>query len=153
MACPNLSDASDSVEGLNGFTATATVKSAGADTVLVSQGDQWELGINGKGMAYFTVNGVTAVSDAKVSDNATITGARENNGMLKLYVNGEISGNGYDVDKTAAHSIKPAKIVANTKVGLVSVAVYDYALGYDEVPASPLEDLIAKARREGFCDF
>ena len=144
VACPNLSDASDSVEGLNGFTATATVKSAAADTVLVSQGDQWKLGINADGKAYFTVNGVTAVSDAKVADNATITGARENNGMLKLYVNGEISGNGYDVDKTAGYSIKPAKIVANTKAGLVSVAVYDYALGYDEVPASPLEDLIQK---------
>ena len=65
MACPNLSDASDSVEGLNGFTATATVKSAAADTVLISQGDQWKLGINADGKAYFTVNGVTAVSDAK----------------------------------------------------------------------------------------
>lgn len=136
--------AAGSVEGPNGFTVVATVKDAAADTVLLSQGDQWALGIDAEGKAYFTVNGVTATSESTVSGITTISGARENNGMLKLYVNGEISGNGYDVEKTAGYSIKAGEIKVDAAA--TDYKVYDRALGYDEVPASPLEDLIAETR-------
>lgn len=71
-----------------------------------------------------------------------ITGVRENNGMLKVYVNGEISGNGYDAKKTLGYNVKAAAITVSDAAAFSSVKVYDKSLGYDEVPASPLADLI-----------
>ncbi|WP_195419954.1 discoidin domain-containing protein, partial [Collinsella sp. D33t1_170424_A12] len=128
-----------SFEGPNGFTVTATAPVA-TDTVLVSQGDQWSLGVNAEGKAVFTVNGATAASEDVVAGTATITGVRENNGMLKVYVNGVLSGSQYDAQKVANYSVKQADITA--KAGIAEVVVYDKTLSYDEVPASPLENLI-----------
>lgn len=139
-SCPSIAG-KDSVEGLNGFSASATVKNAVANTVLVSQGNEWSLGINAEGKASFTVNGVSAVSDVTVAGTATITGVRENNGMLKVYVNGTLAGSNYN-EAARDHSVKHAKISANFASGVSKATVYDYALGYDEVPASPLADLI-----------
>lgn len=139
VSCPNLS--ADGVEGVNGFSAVATMQ-AKAGTILVSQGNEWSLGFDKDGRAFFTVNGATATSESTVSGVATITGVRENNGMLKVYVNGELSGSAYDAEKAVDYSIKQGKVVAMK--GLDEVVVYDKALSYDEVPASPLEGLIAK---------
>ena len=62
--------------------------------------------------------------------------------MLKVYVNGEISGNGYDAKKTLGYNVKAAAITVSDAAAFSSVKVYDKSLGYDEVPASPLADLI-----------
>lgn len=62
--------------------------------------------------------------------------------MLKVYVNGEISGNGYDAKKTLGYNVKAADITVSDAAAFSSVKVYDKSLGYDEVPASPLADLI-----------
>lgn len=62
--------------------------------------------------------------------------------MLKVYVNGEISGNGYDAKKTFGYNVKAAAITVSDAAAFSSVKVYDKSLGYDEVPASPLADLI-----------
>ena len=128
-----------SFEGPNGFTVTATAPAA-AGTVLASQGDQWSLGFNAEGKAVFTVNGVTAASEEVVAGTVTISGVRENNGMLKVYVNGVLSGSQYDAKNVVNYSVKQADITA--KAGIAEVVVYDKALSYDEVPASPLENLI-----------
>ena len=136
-----VSPSNRSVEGKNGFSVTAT-----AETVIpgatVAQGNAWSLSINNDSKAVFTVNGVSAVSDTEVKELSTITGVRENNGMLKVYVNGEISGNGYDAKKTLDYSVKAAAITVSDASAFSSVKVYDKSLGYDEVPASPLADLI-----------
>ena len=136
-----VSPSNRSVEGKNGFSVAAT-----AETVIpgatVAQGNAWSLSINNDSKAVFTVNGVSAVSDTEVKELSTITGVRENNGMLKVYVNGEISGNGYDAEKTLDYSVKAAAITVSDASAFSSVKVYDKSLGYDEVPASPLADLI-----------
>lgn len=64
-----LSNAKDSVEGKNGFTVATSVSDAASSTVLLSQGEEWKLGIDKDGKAYFVVNGTTATSDV------TVTGA------------------------------------------------------------------------------
>ena len=136
-----VSPSNRSVEGKNGFSVTATAETV-IPGVTVAQGNAWSLSINNDSKAVFTVNGVSAVSDTEVKELSTITGVRENNGMLKVYVNGEISGNGYDAKKTLDYSVKAAAITVSDASAFSSVKVYDKSLGYDEVPASPLADLI-----------
>lgn len=141
---PAISAADRSVTGHDGFTATATVKDAVAGQTVLSQGDQWSLAINADGYATFTMNGVTATSDVKLSGTSSVAGVRENNGMLKVYVNGEVAGSAYD-EKSVSYDVTAAKIEANKAAGTLSnVTVYDHALGYDEVPGSPLDELIKK---------
>ena len=140
--CSNLADMSDSIEGDNGFAAVATVNSAAPGTVLISQGSEWELGVNADGYAYFTVGDVTATSQTKVAGATSIAGVRENNGMLKVYVGGEIDGNGYDAAKSVEHNVSAAPIKVNNKGVVAKATVYDRSLGYDEIPAAPLAELV-----------
>ena len=141
--CPNLATQAGSIKGTNGFAAVATVNSAAPGTVLISQGSEWELGVNADGYAYFTVGDVTATSQTKVAGATSIAGVRENNGMLKVYVGGEIDGNGYDAAKSVEHNVNAAPIKVNNEEGVVTKAtVYDRSLGYDEIPAAPLAELV-----------
>ena len=141
--CPNLATQAGSIKGTNGFAAVATVNSAAPGTVLISQGSEWELGVNADGYAYFTVGDVTATSQTKVAGATSIAGVRENNGMLKVYVGGEIDGNGYDAAKSVEHNVNAAPIKVNNEEGVVAKAtVYDRSLGYDEIPAAPLAELV-----------
>ena len=141
--CPNLATQAGSIKGTNGFAAVATVNSATPGTVLISQGSEWELGVNADGYAYFTVGDVTATSQTKVAGVTSIAGVRENNGMLKVYVGGEIDGNGYDAAKSVEHNVSAAPIKVNNEEGVVAKAtVYDRSLGYDEIPAAPLAELV-----------
>ncbi|MBE6469381.1 MAG: hypothetical protein E7001_05410 [Coriobacteriaceae bacterium] len=140
------SSAERSVEGANGFTVTATVDGALKNATVLSQGDQWSLSVNAEGKAVFTVAGVSAVSDdALAAGDNVITGVRENNGMVKIYVDGEIAGSDYDAD-TVGKAMEADAIVAGADA--TNVFVYDNSLGYDEVPASPLAELIAKIEAE-----
>ena len=88
-----ISDAEKSLNSNNGFTVSATVKTESKGSA-VSQENGYDLGINKDGKAYFTLNGATAISEAAINDNVehVITGVKENNGILKLYVDGELAG-------------------------------------------------------------
>lgn len=141
-ATGNLAPASNSIEGVNGFAVAATVSTPAPGTVLVSQGEEWSLGINAEGHAYFTVGGVTATSESKVEGSMSLVGVRENNGMLKMYCAGEIDGNAYDAKQSVGHEVKAAAITVNASANLLNATVYDRSLGYDEVPATPLADLV-----------
>ena len=140
--CPNLATQAGSIKGTNGFAAVATVNSAAPGTVLISQGSEWKLGVNADGYAYFTVGDVTATSQTKVTGATSIAGVRENNGMLKVYVGGEIDGNGYDAAKSVEHNVSAAPIKVNNKGVVAKATVYDRSLGYDEIPAAPLAELV-----------
>ena len=145
VKCPNIAAKKHSVKGINGFAVQASMADAKAGT-LVSQGDEWSLSINNEGKAVFTVNGVSAVSDVKVSGVASVAGVRENNGMLKVYVNGEIAGNKYDAKKVLGYEVKAAGIKASNKASIISCTVYDRSIGYDEVLASPLAELVKQVK-------
>lgn len=145
--CTTISRKAASVEGSDGFSAEVTVVNPVAGKTILSQGSQWSISINGEGKAVFTMNGVTAVSDVVVSNLASISVARENNGMMKLYVNGEIAGSAFDkknVDYTVAKDTIKIDKAAAEKIS--NVVVYDRALGYDEVVGAPLASLIARAK-------
>ena len=145
--CTTISRKAASVEGSDGFSAEVTVVNPVAGKIILSQGSQWSISINGEGKAVFTMNGVTAVSDVVVPNLASISVARENNGMMKLYVNGEIAGSAFDkknVDYTVAKDTIKIDKAAAEKIS--NVVVYDRALGYDEVAGAPLASLIARAK-------
>ena len=145
--CTTISRKAASVEGSDGFSAEVTVVNPVAGKTILSQGSQWSISINGEGKAVFTMNGVTAVSDVVVPNLASISVARENNGMMKLYVNGEIAGSAFDkknVDYTVAKDAIKIDKAAAEKIS--NVVVYDRALGYDEVVGAPLASLIARAK-------
>ena len=139
-----------SVEGTNGFTVAAQVQTADRGVVLVKQGDAYELGINAEGHPYFTVNGVTATADAVISDatESMIVGVKENNGLVRIYVDGQISASVYNAENKE-FAVPAAKIVGNGVNGAVTnVAVYDRSLGYDEVPTSGLAETVKKITAE-----
>lgn len=145
--CTTISRKAASVEGSDGFSAEVTVVNPVAGKTILSQGSQWSISINGEGKAVFTMNGVTAVSDVVVPNLASISVARENNGMMKLYVNGEIAGSAFDkknVDHTVAKDTIKIDKAAAEKIS--NVVVYDRVLGYDEVAGAPLASLIARAK-------
>lgn len=145
--CTTISRKAASVEGSDGFSAEVTVVNPVAGKTILSQGSQWSISINGEGKAVFTMNGVTAVSDVVVPNLASVSVARENNGMMKLYVNGEIAGSSFDkknVDHTVAKDTIKIDKAAAEKIS--NVVVYDRALGYDEVTGAPLASLIARAK-------
>ena len=127
----------DSLQTNYGFTVSADVASADA-AVLVAQGEAYALGINADGHAYFTVNGATAVSDVAVTvpedaQTATIIGVKENNGMLKIYVNGTLAGSAYKAENRY-FQVPAAAITVSQQA--VKSAIYDIALGYDELEAA-----------------
>ena len=106
---------------------------------LVKQEGAYELGIDENGMPYFDVNGVRATAEVKVNDGNkhTVAGVRENNGNLKIYVDGKTSSSKYDAknfhSETPAGDIVFAGGAFNKDADEASAKVYDRALGYDEV--------------------
>lgn len=129
-----------SLASKTGFTVFSKVKAAGYGP-LVKQEGAYELGIGEDGVPYFTVNGVRALGKTKVNDGEehTVAGVRENNGNLKVYIDGELSKSAYDVKNfhfaTSAGDILFAGGSFNKDTDEASAKVYDRALGYDEIKA------------------
>ena len=130
-----LAASTGALTGNNGFSVTAEVYTTSTGTVL-AQGSEYEIGINEDGTAYFTLNGAQAVSKTIVNDGAgyAITGVKENNGILKIYINGELEGSGYKKENRS-YEVQAADIVAGNDdfSGVVIAKVSDTALGYDAV--------------------
>lgn len=127
-----LAEADKSLNSNNGFTVYATVNTAETNKSLVKQKDQYELKVTAEGKASFTLNGATAVSSKMINDGAEhkVVGVKENNGMLKLYVDGTLEGSAYNKENRF-HTVEKAAISVGENVS--AAAVYDIAYGYDEV--------------------
>ena len=131
-----LAAANKSLTGSNGFTVNAEVSTVSTGAV-VTQGSEYALGIREDGKAFFTVGDQTAVSKTVVNDGALhmITGVKENNGMMKIYVDGTLEGSAYlGAEK---HPVAAAAITLGSAgfYGDVKAEVLDTALGYDQVAA------------------
>lgn len=131
-----LAAADQSLTGSNGFTVNAQVATEATGTV-VRQGSEYALGIREDGKAYFTVHGQTAVSKRAANDGDMhmLTGVKENNGMMKIYVDGTLEGSAYlgaEKDSVAAAAIT---LGGEGFYGSMKAEVLDAALGYDQVAA------------------
>ena len=123
-----------------GMTVFSQVNTTGHGP-LVKQEGAYEFGIDEAGKAYFDFNGVRVTSGIAVNDGAkhTVAATRENNGILKVYVDGTLNGSKYD-DKNSHHKTPAGDIVFaggafNKDTDEASAKVYDRALGYDEIKA------------------
>ena len=135
-----IASADKSLVSNTGLTVFSKVKTTGNGT-LVKQEGAYELGIDESGCVYFDLNGVRATSKIAVNDGGehTIAGVRENNGNLKVYVDGKGSAAKYDA-KNYRHELPAGDILfaggafdkANDEA---SAKVYDRALGYNEIKA------------------
>ena len=131
-----IASAENSLVGNNGFSVTVEVYTESTGTVL-AQGNEYEIGIYEDGTAYFTLNGSTAVAKKPpVNDGEqhTITGVKENNGMLKIYIDGQLKGAGYK-EENRYYEVKAADIVVGNDdfYGVINVKAADAAMGYDAV--------------------
>ncbi len=135
-----LASAEESLVSKTGFSVMSKVKTAGHGPLVKQQG-AFELGIDEAGKAYFDVNGVRATSKGAVNDGKehTVAGVRENNGILKVYVDGVISGSAYDAknfhSETPAGDILFAGGTFDKSKDEASAKVFDRALGYNEIKA------------------
>ena len=127
-----------SLSSKTGFTVFSHVNTTGHGP-LVKQEGAYELGIDESGMPYIDVSGVRATAEVKVNDGNkhTVAGVRENNGNLKIYVDGKTSSSKYDAksfhSKTSAGDILFAGGAVDKSKDEASAKVYDRALGYDEI--------------------
>ena len=133
-----LASADDSLASKTGFSVFSQVNAIGHGPLIKQEG-AYELGIDDSGLPYFEVNGVRATGKIKVNDGAkhTVAGVRENNGILKVYVDGQVSSAAYD-EKNFHHEIPAGDILFaggafDKAKDEASAQVYDRALGYDEI--------------------
>ena len=130
-----VASAEKSLQTASGFSVSSIFEGAGHGA-LVKQEGAYELGVDEAGKAYFTVNGATATADAVVNDGKKhdIYGVKENNGILKLYVDGQLAKSAYKKEN-ATFKTPAAQITLGSKglSGKASAKVYDFALGYDAV--------------------
>ena len=111
------------VKGNSGFSIRATLDK-GVNQLLMSQGNEISLEIDGNGIAVFTVAGEKLTSRISVENSVQIVAVRERNGVMKLYLDGTL------------HSGRPSAntyLKGETMNCLEKVKVYDSALSFDEV--------------------
>ena len=136
-----LASKSASLISKTGFSVFSQVNTTGHGP-LVKQEGAYELGIDENGMPYFDVNGVRVVGKVKVNDGVkhTVAGVRENNGILKVYVDGKVSSSVYDAKnfhyELPAGDILFAGGAFNKDADEASAAVCDRAMGYDDIEAA-----------------
>ncbi len=130
-----LSNANRSVKGNNGFTITAKIKTNDKNITLLKQGNEYALGIDLYNHPYFILNGLIVTSEEIASSKyeTTITAVKENNGLIKIYINGEISNSKYKVENKDYEIIEDDIIINNINGSLTDIKVYNKSLGFDEI--------------------
>lgn len=122
--------------GDNGFTVSVKAKTEVTDTVLAEQNQAYSLGINADGFAVLKMNNTEVVSNIAVNDGNehTITGVKENNGMLKIYIDGTLNRSAYKkANRNYALKASDIKLGSDNFTGSIALQIFDKALGYDEI--------------------
>jgi hypothetical protein len=131
--------ASSGFSGNGDFSISFWLCSKSSNCSVMRQGSEIDISLDETGRLAFTVCGLHVNSDIAVNDahNHFITVCRERNGMLKIYVDGEVNASKYD--KTNVNTfIAPAPITlgSDSFEGLVGhFEIRDKAYSYDEVAA------------------
>ena len=125
----------------NGFSVIVDVNTTTTNKELASQG--YTVGINDEGKAYFTLGNATATSKVAVNDGTDhqIQAIKENNGILKLYVDGTLQSSAYDKDnKTLVIEAAKTILGGDGFEGKLGIKVLDRALGYNEFTTDSSEE-------------
>ena len=133
--------ATKSLNNDNGFSVLVDVNTTVTNKELASQG--YTVGVNAEGKAYFTLGNATATSKVVVNDGTDhqIQAVKENNGILKLYVDGKLQSSAYDKDnKTLVIEAAKTTLGSDGFEGKLGIKVLDKALGYNEFTADSGEE-------------
>lgn len=117
--------------GKGSFSVTLEVKTTTPDASLLKQGNSYSVALAG-GKPVFTIGALSYTADSLINDGQAhlVTCTRENNGMIKIYIDGQLQGTKYDANHIN-EAILPAPITlgtngANLEVGKVSVRLGAY---------------------------
>ncbi|WP_052663518.1 LamG-like jellyroll fold domain-containing protein [[Mycoplasma] testudinis] len=131
-------DSKDShgVTGNKAFSIYFSLQTKSSNALLLNQGDQYSVKINSAGQLAFTVGNQTVTSESVVNDDNlhNIVLVRENNGAVRIYVNGQVDATGYNKDGGIANiqsmPITLGSSTFNGKVGRLTVV--DHSIPYNE---------------------
>ena len=142
-----------SIDGSKGFSITGRIKTTSKNVELVRQKDAFTVSIDAQGYLNFNFKGVNVNSkyDAKTrQDNGNVisetkglladgvehqfSAVKEVNGMIKLYIDGNLVASEYD-EKIVNPELSKAEVVFadGLKGETKFISVVDRALAYDEV--------------------
>lgn len=142
-----------SIDGVGGFTVLGTIETASKGAEIMRQENGYSVGIDADGYLTFTMNGTTAnskyVKKTRQEDGSVTSETRgmiadgkkhqfaavkEVNGMLKLYIDGELVGSAYNKANADFKLEKGELVFAKGLEGKTSyITVLDQALAFDEV--------------------
>ncbi len=117
------------------FTVTADVQTNEKNVIIAKQENGYIFGIDENGKPYFELNGARVTGDTVVTDNKEhkVAGVKENNGILKIYVDGNVENANYQEKNHLYVVNKGETTLAGKDKGIMYVSLYDRGLGYDEI--------------------
>lgn len=117
------------------FNLSFCLKTDKSGVSLLHQGKDLSVDLDIDGHLVFMVGGLKVISGQAVNNNSEffVSLCRERNGMLKIYLNGELEQSVYDV-AIVNPDIKPGKVIVNSSLGnaISRLKIKNRALDYKE---------------------
>lgn len=127
---------SQSISGVSDFNISFDLNTTQTGFNVFKQGSEVSVDIDAAGKVVFTVKGLTITSDISVADGTdqTISVCREKNGMLKIYIAGDVHKSLYDKSR-----INEAINAGTVSVGTTfsNLKVLNYALAFNDLKIVP----------------
>ena len=141
------------LDGTRGFTVSGEITTTQANAQIARQDGAFTVGIDGDGYLTFNFNGMsvnskhtekTRQNDGSVTKSVEgiiadgkkhqFAAVKEENGMIKLYMDGELVNSTYDASKVNPNVSKGNLVFGDGLTGDVEyVTLHDKGLGFDEV--------------------
>ena len=141
------------LDGTRGFTVSGEINTTQTNAEIARQDGAFTVGIDGDGYLTFNFNGMsvnskhtekTRQNDGSVTESVEgiiadgkkhqFAAVKEENGMIKLYMDGELVNSTYDASKVNPNVSKGNLVFGDGLTGDVEyVTLHDKGLGFDEV--------------------
>ena len=141
------------LDGTRGFTVSGEINTTQTNAEIARQDGAFTVGIDGDGYLTFNFNGMsvnskhtekTRQNDGSVTESVEgiiadgkkhqFASVKEENGMIKLYMDGELVNSTYDASKVNPNVSKGNLVFGDGLTGDVEyVTLHDKGLGFDEV--------------------
>lgn len=141
------------LDGTRGFTVSGEINTTQTNAEIARQNGAFTVGIDGDGYLTFNFNGMsvnskhtekTRQNDGSVTESVEgriadgkkhqFAAVKEENGMIKLYMDGELVNSTYDASKVNPNVSKGNLVFGDGLTGDVEyVTLHDKGLGFDEV--------------------
>ena len=141
-----------SIDGAKDFSVSGKITTESKNAVILDQERQFTVAINEEGKLVFTVNGLSVTSSKVIADGQShlFAAVKEANGMIKVYIDGEIDNSAYDPSNCNPVLSKSYVTFADGLTGHADyITLHDSALAFDElaemIPQENVERNVALA--------